>query len=178
MTFLGRLAEPFPQPPDRVVEAVVQVQSAADREDAGEFELEEAVWLPRPWDPASCEPDVRYAVWTWVDEVAGWINSQHLWGITQPGIPECWPQHPHIAHDLVVVAFERYLSGFASSPASLAEWHRSTLPMFLERLHASLGSGCQPNRHTDSPRAERNRAFHARATSEVRRDAIEADATA
>ncbi|MDT9592220.1 hypothetical protein RDV89_04030 [Nocardioides zeae] len=171
------IAEPFPDLPAAVADRVVRLQVAAAEQPESASGVAEVASLQRPWDPATCEPDVRYAVWSWVDEVAAWINSQHLWSVNRPGIPECWPQHPHLANELVVVAFERYLTSYATSPMNLAEWQRSTLPLFLDRISQTLGSGCQPGRHVESPRSERNRTYAARGAREQRRDLIDVDAT-
>ena len=43
-----------------------------------------------------------------------------------------------------------------ATPAALDEWHRYTLPAFLDRLHARLGEGCPPGRHATRPRHDRD----------------------
>ncbi len=57
----------------------------------------------RPWDPPSCSPAVREQVWQWLDAVAGWVNHEYAWGVERL-VPACWPAHPHIAHELAVLA--------------------------------------------------------------------------
>lgn len=115
--------------------------------------------LPRPWDPATCPGGLRAELWTWLDEVAGWINTEHLWSLQISGVPACWPAHPHIAHDLAVIASSRYLTTYAVSPAPLEEWHRYALPAFLNRLNERLGIGCVAEHQRQRPRAPRDQDF-------------------
>ena len=68
------------------------------------------------------------------------------------------PQHPHIAHELPVLADQRYTAGQAFHSGALEEWHRYTLPLFLERMTARLGNRCV-TRHEEWPAAPRYRAF-------------------
>ena len=112
--------------------------------------------LPRPWDPAACTGPLREEIWHWLDRVAIWINTQHLWNVASPGIPECWPAHPHLVNDLAVLACARYYTRYAS-PGPLDAWHRYDLPMFLDRLEHRLGEGCPPGRHSPRPREDRDR---------------------
>ena len=81
-------------------------------------------------------------LWRWFDQVAVWINTQHLWNVSGPGVPECWSHHQHVVHDLAVVACARYYAALTASPNPLDEWHRYTLPLFLDRLRDRLGEGC------------------------------------
>jgi hypothetical protein len=123
---------------------------------ADEEALRELAQMPRPWDPGSCTGLMRSELWAWLDLVAMWLNEQHLWNVTRPGIPECWPAHPHLVHDLAVLACNRYYTSFAVTPAVLEDWHRYALPGFLERLRDRLGDGCQPGKHQPRPRRERD----------------------
>jgi hypothetical protein len=109
---------------------------------------------------------MRSELWAWLDLVAMWVNEQHLWNVTRPGIPECWPAHPHLVHDLAVLACSRYYTSFAVTPAALEDWHRYGLPGFLERLRDRLGDGCQPSKHQPRPRRERDESH---ASTRVRR---------
>lgn len=160
MPLVGPIVRPFPAPGPLVRVAIEQLHSAQMRVSAGETmtdeDLRRLTTLPRPWDPASCSGHLRRELWGWLDEVAIWVNDQHLWALNRPGIPECWPAHPHIAHDLAVLACLRFLAGIGLVPAQVEEWHRFTLPAFLERLRDRLGDGCQPGRHQPPPRRERN----------------------
>jgi hypothetical protein len=157
MPVVGPMAVPFPEP-GRIVRAAMEaLQFAAMNPPESEGDLRRLASLPRPWDPATCTGRLREEVWAWLDEVAAWINQQHLWNVTHLGVPECWPAHPHLVHDLAVVASGRFYASYAVTPAALEEWHRYALPMFLDRVRERLGGGCQPGEHIATPRVERNR---------------------
>jgi hypothetical protein len=136
--------------------AMEQLQHATIEPPADEEALRRLAQMPRPWDPGTCAGQLRSELWAWLDLVAIWVNEQHLWNVTHPGIPECWPAHPHLAHDIAVLACGRYYTNFAVTPAALEDWHRYSLPGFLERLRERLGDGCQPSRHQSRPRTERD----------------------
>lgn len=155
----GMMVEPFPEPSAVIGAAFEELEAAAAEAEGTDEDLQRMASLPRPWDPGTCPPHLRRHVWNWCDQVAEWINTQHLWKTNRPGIPACWPAHPHIAHDLPVLACARFLAGFATTPTPLEEWHHYTLPGFLDRLVDRLGDGCQPGRHMPAPRAPRNDAF-------------------
>ena len=129
--------------------------------------------LPRPWDPATCRhPDLRAEVWAWLDAVVEWINHEHVWDATAV-IPPCWPRHPHLVRELAVLADQRRRAGATLTSDMLEDWHRSTLPGFLDRMRARLRNHCDEGhqawpakgrhtRHTDeASRAERAEAFAA-----------------
>ena len=71
--------------------------------------------LPRPWVPGQCPDDLREGMWTWCDAVAGWLNREYVWRPTQL-IPPCWPRHPHLANELPVLAFTRWLAEDSLGP--------------------------------------------------------------
>lgn len=119
--------------------------------------------LPRPWEPASCPKGLRAELWTWLDDVAAWINEQYLWDAEQ-SIPECWPLHPHIAHELPVVACLRVNATLDLIPDKLEDWHRYTLPMFIDRFKPQIH--CQPGKHVPWPGISR----HDRYTDPTSRD--------
>jgi hypothetical protein len=111
--------------------------------------------LPRPWDPPTCPPTLRNHVWQWLAEVAAWINAEHTWRVDRM-IPLCWAQHPHIVHELATVACLRYDALLAVTADSLEEWHRYTLPMFLDRVTDRVGAhACPPGKHQTQPGAAR-----------------------
>jgi hypothetical protein len=116
--------------------------------------------LPHPWEPDSCPDELRDAVWSWCSAVGGWINTQYAWRPTQM-IPPCWPLHPHIARELPTLAVLRWEADVATSPDLLEEWHRYTLPLFLDRMAGRLGeSTCRTaGKHQDWPAAGRVAAF-------------------
>jgi hypothetical protein len=107
--------------------------------------------------------------------VAIWINTQHLWGLDQPGIPQCWPWHPHLVHDLAVVASVRYLAQTALTPTALEDWHRHTLPDFLTRIAVRLDEGCSTGHHTSRPREGRDRDHREQLAAESRSQRFEQD---
>ena len=66
--------------------------------------------LDHPWEPARCGRALRAELWHWLEDVAGWVNHEYGWGVERL-IPPCWPRHPHIAHELAVLADQRYSAG-------------------------------------------------------------------
>lgn len=150
------IANRFPQPPSRVIEAFKRLRVLGSGDLGAVVGLEkEPGHVPRPWDPATCDDELRLDVWTWCDEVASWINREFAWrGFT--GIPPCWPRHPYLAHELPLLACMRHVAGEAKEPRLLEEWMRLILPAFMERTAARTGEGCH-NEHTEWPGAA---AFH------------------
>ncbi|WP_245916750.1 hypothetical protein [Nocardioides gansuensis] len=156
MSPAGLMVRPFPEPGPAVRTAIQQLQHASFAPPVDEDAVRELAQIPRPWDPGSCTGKIRSELWEWLDLVAMWVNEQHLWNLARPGIPECWPAHPHLVHDLAVLACGRHYTRFALTPAALEDWHRYALPGFLERLHDRLGDGCQPGKHQPRPRHDRD----------------------
>ena len=113
--------------------------------------------VDRPWEPDRCGRALAAELWDWLDDVAAWVNHEYGWGVERL-IPPCWPQHPHIAHELAVLADQRYTAGQAFHGGALEEWHRYSLPLFLERMTARLGNRCV-SRHDEWPAAPRYRAY-------------------
>ncbi|GAW54789.1 hypothetical protein [Nocardioides sp. PD653] len=161
MPLVGLMVRPFPEPGPTVRTTMEQLQHYTVEPPADEEALHELAQMPRPWDPATCTGLLRSEVWAWLDLVAMWVNEEHLWNVTRPGIPECWPAHPHLVHDLAILACCRYYTSFAVTPAALEDWHRYVLPAFLERLRDRLGDACQPGKHQPRPRLERDTAHAA-----------------
>ena len=171
----------FPVPDRLVRHAFGQLRvakSGTDAEKAAQFGDLKPADLPRPWDPPSCPPTLWSKVWVWLDRVAAWINHEYTWQFDRM-IPGCWPAHPHVAHELAVVACLRYDAGFALSPDVLEDWHRYTLPGFLDRMADRLGSNpCPPGKHNDWPGSARYKDFESAAAVQRRRDAFTADTNA
>ena len=90
----------------------------------------------------------------------------------------CWPWHPHVVHDLAVLASTRYLARYAVSPAHLEDWHRVRLPAFLDRLSQRLGGACLSGHHAARPRDDRDREHIDALTSGPRLDRFNADSRA
>ena len=153
------LATPFPAPPGAVLEALhrLEVLRRGDPDEmaaAGNLDN-----LPRPWDPATCPNELRESIWEWCDEVAEWLNHEYVWRPTQM-IPLCWPQHPHLARELAVLAILRWNAEESLTPEPVEEWHRYTFPMFNDRLTNRLGeSSCRTGKHNDWPAESRHVAF-------------------
>lgn len=146
---------PFPTPPPLVAQALTVLEIARDGDPDTLADLGDTTDLPRPWDPPSCPEGLRHQVWLWCDDVAAWVNHEYGW---RPSVvvPSCWPRHPHLARELPVLACLRVAAGLAVGPDQLEDWHRQSLPYFLERMAARLGdSGCRTGRHTDWPAAAR-----------------------
>jgi hypothetical protein len=173
------LVKDFPRPPQEVRAAIERLQLAATSPSTDDEELRKMAALPRPWDPATCHGRLRIQLWSWLDDVADWINTEHLWALHTPGLPTCWPAHPHLVHDLAVVASIRYLAGHAITPAALEEWHRHALPAFLNRLSDRLGDGCLADHPAVRPRHARDLEFaQVRATRRSERPRLGASTTA
>lgn len=157
----GVMVRPFPEPGPATHAIMVQLHLASVVPPNDEEAVHVLSQMPRPWDPSSCTGRLRSELWEWFELVAIWVNEQYLWNVTRLGIPECWPAHPHLVHDLAVLACGRYYTRLAVTPAPLEEWHRYTLPGFLERLQDRLGDACQPGKHQPRPRHERDIAHSA-----------------
>src|SRR5580765_4686004 len=151
MTEPRRLADPFPTPPGIVGTRLDELRLAAAATNEPEHETRRVATLERPWDPATCEPELRRRVYEWLDAVVGWINEQHTWR-THKVVPVCWDLHPHLVHELSTVACLRWEASFARTPRALEEWQRFALPSFLARVVDQIGeAGCPPGRHQPSP---------------------------
>lgn len=167
------ILQPFPAAPLSVRLAIEQLDAAADWDATERARL---ATIDRPWDPAGCSPSMLRELWPWLDEVAGWINHEYGWQ-TARTIPSCWPQHPHLVHELAVLACLRAAAGEAIVAQALEEWHRYALPGFFERMADRLGQvGCAPGRHTDWPARSRHTEYTSTAAAERRRTAFADDA--
>ena len=164
----------FPQPPGQVRQALVTLAILRSGDPEAIAELGDTRDLPRPWDPATCPPELRQQLWLWCDDVAGWINREYNWKTTTL-IPGCWPRHPHIANELPVLACLRDAAE-SNGPELLEEWHRHTLPLFTDRLAARLGeSTCRVGKHQEWPAAARYGTATSAAAVGYRHDLFHAD---
>jgi hypothetical protein len=155
----GRLAAPFPRPSGVIEAALDTIRLVTAKPPKTVDELRRVAQLPRPWDLPGCPPALRLHVWEWLDQVAEWINEEFTWRIDK-GVPHCWPQHPHIVHELAVVACLRYNAIYAATPDVFEDWHRYTLPMFLDRIANRCGpGGCPPGKHADQPGTARTHVY-------------------
>jgi len=73
--------------------------------------------------------------------VVVWHNHEYVWD-PRTAIPSCWPQHPHLVHEIAVLADQRRRAGHALSSDLLEDWHRYSLPAFADRLQARLREHC------------------------------------
>ena len=138
------LALPFPLPDGPELRAAYwDLHLAAHGDDETKARIGDPSLLPRPWDPPTCRKrQLRTELWEWLDEVVNWFNSEYVWDPTAGMIPPCWPQHPHLVHEIAVLADQRRRAGIDTSSNSLEEWHRYTVPAFLDRLRQRVRSHC------------------------------------
>jgi hypothetical protein len=120
-----------------------QLDLATSRQQDHLLPLHDLANLQRPWDPATCQTlQLRREVWSWLEAVVTWLNHEHVWDVADV-IPPCWPQHPHLVHEIAVLADQRHRAGQALSSDPLEEWHRHSLPEFTERMRTRLRNHCQ-----------------------------------
>jgi hypothetical protein len=177
---------PFPAPGATIAAAYRELRKAATGTDAERKALGDPGRLARPWDPATCSrPELRQQLWDWLDKVVTWINSDYVWDVSGV-IPACWPKHPHLVHEIAILADRRRVAGISLASDALEEWHRYTLPAFLERLRSRIRDHCENGhqpwpangrhaRHTGpDAAAERGRTFQADLAATSPRAAIPA----
>ena len=157
----GELAAPFPQITDLMKQAYLDLRRVESAKDPGEVrDLGPLDQLPRPWDITTCtSAALRTEVWAWLDAVVGWINTQHVWDVTHL-IPACWPLHPHLVHDIGVIADQRRRAGLAYTSDALEEWHRYCLPAFFERMRVRSRDFCEDG-HRAAPGLARTKRYAA-----------------
>jgi len=175
----GPLVAGFPAPGIRVQKAYQDLWEAQNGSEERKKKLGHPANLPHPWDPATClDKGLRWELWLWLDEVAEWINSEYVWEASGGGyIPDCWPLHPHIVHELAVVADQRRSAGQAPKSDLLENWHRYVLQGFLDRMKQRLKQSCDDD-HQPWPARGRHTRHTSEAASEQRLRAFEADSVA
>ena len=153
------LVRPFPMPTsERIRAAYWNLYLSENGTDAQKGRLGDATLLPRPWDIATCtSPDLRRDLWEWYENVVTWFNHEYVWDPNAGMIPPCWPQHPHLIHDIGVLADQRRLIAQATNSNSLEEWHRYSVPAFLERLAERVKQHCDDQHHAWPARARYSR---------------------
>ena len=111
----------------------------------------------------------------WLDAVVDWLVTEYVWDVTDT-IPACWPQHPHLVHEIAVLADQRRRAGHAFSSDALEEWHRYSLPAFTERMKTRLRSHCEtatkPGRRKAATPDTRPRSTDAPGKSTMRRTSV------
>lgn len=172
----GALVVGFPAPGSRVQKAYHDLWEAQNGSDERKKKLGNPANLPRPWDPTTClERGLRWELWLWLDQVVEWINSEYVWEASGGTcIPDCWPLHPHLVHELAVVADQRRRAGHAPTSDILENWHRYVLPGFVDRMRLRLKQSCDDD-HQPWPARSRHTRHISEAASGRRLAAFEAD---
>lgn len=159
--------EPFPEPSERMLAALVDLAVVARGGGPAEAILVSGEILPRLWDITSiADPDLRGDTWQWLDACVIWLNSQHAW-YSADHTPPCWPEHPGLIRELSTLAALRYQAGEALGPMPLEEWHCHALPSYLDRT-ADQRRACDekhqpwPGRAAHSRHTTPNHAMHRR----------------
>ena len=130
--------------------------------------------LPRPWEPATCTaPALREQLWDWLEKFVQWANNEHLWDPADL-IPPCWPRHPHLVHEVAVLAEQRRRAGRTSNPAALDQWQTQTLPAFLTRSRERVRRHCATD-HQPTPAAPALSRFQGTAEVAARRSSFKRD---
>lgn len=135
---------PFPAPDGvELKKAYRNLYLSANGTEADKKRIGNPANLPRPWDPASCTNSaLRRELWTWLEEFVIWFNHEYVWDHNAGMIPACWPQHPHLVHEVAVLADQRRRAGLDPTSSALEEWHRFGIPGFLERLKTRTKNSC------------------------------------
>jgi hypothetical protein len=148
---------------------------ASHGDDATKQLIGDPALLPRPWDPPTCRKrPLRQELWEWLDAVAIWFNTEYVWDPSAGMIPPCWPRHPHLAHEIAVLADQRRRASIDTSSSTLEEWHRYTVPAFLDRLRQRTKSHCD-ERHQAWPARTRLIRYTAEAAAADRRQLFQAE---
>ena len=161
------LTQRFPHPGRRVEQAYRELDIALYGSDEEKKALGSPRALARPWDPATCiDPDLRDEVWSWLDDVVTWLNHEYVWDVAAM-IPACWPKHPHLVHEIAVLADLRRRAGHALTGDALEEWHRYALPAFTERMRQRMKAHCEDKDHQPWPAQGRCERSTARSVADI-----------
>ncbi|WP_248580892.1 hypothetical protein [Nocardioides sp. InS609-2] len=171
------MLHPFPVPGELVRLAYREIHLAINGTEEEKNVLGNPALLPRPWEPATCvDPCLRYDLWEWLEEVVIWLNREYTWDVAGL-IPTCWPLHPHVTHELAVLADQRRRAGMALTSDALEEWHRYCLPAFADRLRNRLRAHCD-DEHKRWPGLPRHNEHTSDTTTQRREDAYAQDVDA
>lgn len=169
------LIAPFPAPGSRLRNAFKELNTATNGSSLQKTTVNDGGGLQRPWIPATCrDPGVRAELFAWLDEIVMWLNEQYTWDTTAL-IPPCWPMHPHIVNELVVVADLRRLAEEATVSEKVETWHRDVLPGFFDRMRERLGHACDDGEHTPWPGKPRHRTYIGAESRDLRADRVTRD---
>jgi hypothetical protein len=131
--------------------------------------------LEKPWDVATCEDlDLRRDVWDWYDRVVTWFNHEYVWDPAAGMIPPCWPLHPHLIHEVGVLASQRRSIEMAPNANALEEWHRYVVPSLLERTQKRVKQHCDDH-HQPWPARARFTHHQASGQVQIRMNAFKSD---
>lgn len=168
---------PFPVPGDQVRLAYRELHVAVNGTEDEQKALGNHTLLPRPWEPATClDPALRHELWQWLEEVVIWLNHDYTWDAAGL-IPNCWPLHPHLVHEIAVLADQRRRAGLAKTSDPLEEWHRYCLPAFADRMRNRLRAHCD-DEHKRWPGRPRHNEHIAETNAQRREDAFALDVDA
>jgi hypothetical protein len=171
------LVKPFPVPGLLVANAYWELHTAATGTPVQIANLGDQRLLPRPWDPASCRnPDLRRQLWDWLDAVVTWLNTEYAWD-TAGLIPECWPLHPHLVHEIAILADRRRRGGYSLNSDLFEEWHNSSLPAFTDRMRTRIRNHCDEG-HQPCPARSRHTRHLSPRSADCRRTAFTSDVRA
>ena len=153
------LAAAFPVPGPRVRQAFHGLWVA----ETSPEKVRDAASLPRPWDPPTCRArGLRWELWLWLDGVVGWVNGEYVWDVGGGVlIPDCWPLHPHLVHEIAVLADQRRRAGMAYTSDALETWQRVGLPEFIIRMRDRLHDSCDHGHQSWPGRAAQARSNQA-----------------
>lgn len=176
-TIPARMVSPFPIQGGRVQQASREMHLAANGTEEQQKALGNHALLPRPWEPATClDPELRHQLWLWLDEVVIWLNHEYTWDLASL-IPGCWPSHPHLIHEIAVIADQRRRAGLAKNSDALEEWHRYCLPAFTDRMRNRIRAHCE-DKHGRWPGKPRHSEHLNQDATEQREDAFARDVDA
>ena len=171
----GQLIHEFPTVGPLLATAFNDLYLAADGTPEQKKAIENPELLPRPWDPPSChDPKLRADLWAWLDRVVAWINHEYVWDPATM-IPPCWPLHPHLVHEIAVLADQRRRAGIAHDSNGLEEWHRYSLPGLLDRMQTRLKNHCDQD-HQPWPARSRHTRYQDDRNALTRQHAFTDDA--
>jgi hypothetical protein len=172
------LAQPFPMPSGPELRgAYNDLYLAANGDETTKKRLGNPKDLPRPWDPPTCtSQELRVELWDWLDAVAVWFNHEYVWDLSAGGfIPACWPLHPPLVHEIAVLADQRRRASLDTTSTSLDEWHRYSVPAFVDRLKNRTKTLCDED-HKAWPARSRFGRFLGVGATQARRQEFDADA--
>jgi len=178
VTDRAELALPFPMPTTPALARAYQdIADYLNGDDDVKRRIGSLAVVPRPWDPPTCTGrQLRTELWEWLEAVVTWLNTEYVWDLGTGVIPACWPRHPHLVHEIPVLADQRRRAALDLTSTSLEEWHRYGLPAFLERLRARTKSHCDEH-HAAWPGRSRLARHSSEAARNIRHDAYHDDVT-